>query len=273
MSFTSRPNGGDPNRSPQLQLRVVERGGVALDDGPDRRVLGPVGLDDRRPRPVAAPRPPDRLGEQLVRPLRGPLVGQVERDVGRHDADERDLRDVEALGDEARPDEHVELGRPRTRRGRAPPRPRRSTMSRSSRPDPQLREPLPDLALDALRAAAEVADPRRAAGRAARRERRRPAAVVAAQRRAGLVVDERPLAVRARLDVAAVPAQDHRRGPAAVEDEDRPVAGARVERGERGGQRARQQAAVARGELGPQVDGRRRAGSVAGGAHGQDDPR
>ena len=68
------------------------------------------------PRPVAAARAADRLGEELVGPLRGPLVGQVERDVGRHDADERDARDVEALRDEARPDEDVEPAVRRTRR-------------------------------------------------------------------------------------------------------------------------------------------------------------
>ena len=57
---------------------------------------------------VAAPRAPDRLGEQLVGPLRGPLVGEVERDVRGHDADERHARDVEALRDQARADEDVE---------------------------------------------------------------------------------------------------------------------------------------------------------------------
>ena len=62
-----------------------------------------------RPGPLAAARPADRLGEELVRPLGGALVGQVEGDVGRHDADERDLRDVEALRDEARADEDVQL--------------------------------------------------------------------------------------------------------------------------------------------------------------------
>ena len=141
--------------------------------------------------------------------------------------------------------------------------PRCSTTSRSRRPTRSAGKRLADLALDALRAAAEVADPRRAAGRAARGQRRRPAAVMAAQRRSGLVVDERPLAVRAGLDVAAVAAQHDRRRPAPVEDEDRLVAAGRVERAERLGQRAREQAAVARGQLRAEVDdldGRRRAG-------------
>ena len=160
--------------------------------------------------PVAAAGPPDRLDEQLVGPLGGAFVGQVQGDVGRHDADERHRRDVEALGHEARPDEHVE---PAVGEGvddalrRAPALDDVAVQPADAQPG----EALADLALDAFRAAAEVADPRRGAGRAARRERRRPTAVVAAQRRAGLVVDERSLAVRAGLDVAAVAAQHDRR--------------------------------------------------------------
>ena len=74
-------------------------------------MVGLVGLEDRPARPVAAAGPADRLDEQLVRPLRGALVGQVERDVRGHDADQRDRRDVETLGDEARADEDVEPAR------------------------------------------------------------------------------------------------------------------------------------------------------------------
>ena len=155
VSFTSRPNGGDPNRRRKLELGVVERGRVVVGDGPDRRVLGLVGLDDRGPPPLASPGPADRLGEQLVGPLRRALVGQVQGDVGRDDADERHVRDVEALRDEARPDEDVELAR----------RERVEDPLRRAAPlddvaiqaaDPQPREALPDLVLDSLRAAAEV---------------------------------------------------------------------------------------------------------------------
>ena len=63
------------------------------------------------PGAVAPPGPSDRLREQLVRPLRGPLVGEVQRDVGGHDADQRDLGHVEALGHEAGPDQDVEPAR------------------------------------------------------------------------------------------------------------------------------------------------------------------
>ena len=123
-----------PEPPPELQLGVVEGGGIVLGDGPDRRMVGLVRLDDREARPLAAAGPARGLGEELVRPLRGPLVGQIERDVGRHDADERDVRDVDALGDEAGPDEDVEPALRRMRRGPARRRPRRSTTSRSSRP-------------------------------------------------------------------------------------------------------------------------------------------
>jgi hypothetical protein len=51
--------------------------------------------------------------------------------------------------------------------------------------------------------------------------------VMAAQRRPGLVVDERALAVRAGLDVAAVAAEHDRRGPAPVDRQDRLIAGRR----------------------------------------------
>ena len=122
-------------------------------------MLRPVGLDERHAAAVAAPGPPHGLGEQLVGPLRGALVGEVERDVGGHDADERHLGHVEALGDEARADEHVQpAARERVED------PLRAAAPLGDVPvqpaDAQPREPLPHLALDALRAPAEVPDPR-----------------------------------------------------------------------------------------------------------------
>ena len=124
-------------------------------------MLGLVGLDDRPARAVAAAGPADRLDEQLVGPLRGALVGQVERDVRRHDADQRHRRDVEALGDEARADEDVE---PPLGEGIDDPLRGAPVLDDVAvePPDAQPRERLADLALDAFRAAAEVADPRRA---------------------------------------------------------------------------------------------------------------
>ena len=161
-------------------------------------MLRAVGLDHRVAGPVAAPRAAHRLGEELVRPLRSPLVGQVERDVRGHDAHQRHLRDVEPLRDEAGPDEDVRppgretvedaLGGALALRD-VPIQPRH----------PEAREPLPDLALHPLRPASEVADARRRAHGAPAGDRPRASAVVAAQRRPGLVVDQGALSETRRI--------------------------------------------------------------------------
>ncbi len=85
-------------------------------------------------------------------------------------------------------------------------------------------------------------------------------AVVAAQRDSGLVVDEAAFAFRATLDVAAVAADHDRGGAPAVDDQDGSFArGKGLEGGPEG---AREEAAVAGGQLGAQVhhlDARRSA--------------
>ena len=58
---------------------------------------------------LAAAGAPGHLREQLKRPLGGAEVRQPEPDIGRDDADERDVREIVALGDHLRADEHVEL--------------------------------------------------------------------------------------------------------------------------------------------------------------------
>jgi hypothetical protein len=120
--------------------------------------------------------------------------------------------------------------------------------------DAQAGEGVADLALDAFRPAAQITDARRAARRTARCERRRPTAVMAAQRRPGLVVDERALAIRTGLDVAAIPAHDDRRRAAPVEHQDRLLAGRAVEPIEGSRQRAREEATLAGSEFGAEVD-------------------
>ena len=120
----TRPNGGERKSAPRLQLGVVEVRGVATGHGPDYRVIRDVRLDDRATRTIAAAGPAHGLGEQLVRSLRGTFVGQVERNVGRNHADQRDLRHVYPLRDEGRAHQHVQLtGRKRVHhpdRGTAP---------------------------------------------------------------------------------------------------------------------------------------------------------
>ena len=126
-----------------------------------------------RPGQLAAPGATDGLGQQLVRPLGGPLVGQVQGDVGRNDADERHLGDVQALGHQARADQHVQPAL-----GERVQDPLDGALALGDvaveTADPEMREGGPDLLLHALGAAAQIADPRRAAGRAARRQRASP---------------------------------------------------------------------------------------------------
>src|SRR5207244_2490384 len=125
-------------------------------------------LDDRGRAPGAAAGPAGRLGEELVRPLGGALVRQIQRHVRGHHPDQRDVGDVKAFRDEARPDEHVDVaGRERIDDTRG------STLALDDvavEPgDAQPRKRLADFTLDALRPATQVADPRRPARRAARR--------------------------------------------------------------------------------------------------------
>ena len=116
-------------------------------------------------RPGRSPRParPDRLDEKLVRPFRGSLVGEVQGDIRRDDADQSDGRDVEALGDEARPDEDVD---PPVAEGVDDPLRGAAMLDDVAvePADPKRRETVTDLAFDPFGAAAEIADPGRAAG-------------------------------------------------------------------------------------------------------------
>ena len=95
-------------------------------------------LDDRYAPPLAAPRAASDLGQQLERPLGRAEVGQAEPHVRRDDADECHAREVVALGDHLRADEHVELVRAE-RPGRASP-PRASSSCRDRRGPPAPRE-------------------------------------------------------------------------------------------------------------------------------------
>ncbi len=242
-----------PEPATQVQLGVVEGTRPTGRGGHDGRVFGLVGLQERATWPLPSPGAADGLDQELVRPLRGALVGEVQRDIGRHDPDDGHARDIEALGDQARADEDVQpVVRERIDDAFRGALPFRDITVQPA--DAESREPVADLALHPFRATTEIADPRGLAGRTAGRERRRPAAVVAAERRAGLVVDERSLAVRAGLDMTAVAAEHHGRRPAPVQHEDGLVAGRRVEGGQRRCQRSRDQAALTVGELLSKID-------------------
>ena len=66
------------------------------------------GLDQRAARPVAAPGAARHLIEQLERALGGARIAAAEAQICVHHADEREMREVVALGDELRADHNVE---------------------------------------------------------------------------------------------------------------------------------------------------------------------
>ena len=67
------------------------------------------GLDQDNARQIAAPRAPGRLRQKLKRALGGAEIRQTQSDVGRHDAHQRDIRNVVALGDHLRAHQDVEI--------------------------------------------------------------------------------------------------------------------------------------------------------------------
>ena len=78
-------------------------------DGADGVVLGVEGLDDDSPAARAPARPSGHLGEHLEDAFAGTVVGEVDANVGAHDADEGDLGQVKALGHHLGADEDVDL--------------------------------------------------------------------------------------------------------------------------------------------------------------------
>ena len=186
-------------------------------------MVGLVGLDDREAGLLSPSRPADGLSQQLIRPLGGAFIRQVQRDIGRHDTDQGDLGHVQPLGDETGTDQHVEpsLGEGVEDTFDGPLVLGDIAIEPAY---PKVRKGRPNLLLDALRPTAQILDPGRLARWAASRKWRSRAAVVAPQGDAGLVVDEAEIALRTALDVAAIATHHDRRRATAVDDENRPLA-------------------------------------------------
>ena len=82
---------------------------VLADGGLDRRVVGQERLEHDPARRIAAPGAAGDLRDELERPLGGAEVGQRQRRVAADDADERDVRVVQPLGDHLRAEHHLDL--------------------------------------------------------------------------------------------------------------------------------------------------------------------
>ena len=90
------------------ELLVGERVGIEGGRGPDGVMRWGVGLDHNFAGELSPSGAAGDLREELERPLRGAIVGQVERHIGRDDGGERHRRQVEALCRELGSDEDVD---------------------------------------------------------------------------------------------------------------------------------------------------------------------
>ena len=107
MLISDEPTADSPCAA-ELHLALEERLVVLRARQADRVVVGMQRLDSASPRALAAAGAAGDLGQQLERALRGAEVGEAQADVGDDHADQRDLREVVALGDHLRADQHVE---------------------------------------------------------------------------------------------------------------------------------------------------------------------
>ena len=205
--------------APQLQLRLGEAREVGVPRKLDRLRLRREGLHDHLPRPVAAAGATRHLHEELEGALVGPEVRDVHRDVGIHQAHERDIGEVEPLADHLRADQDIDLAGAKLAEHLAEAVLLRHRVGVHPL-DPRPREHPADRLLDALRAEALPPDLRRAAGRAGQRRRPRLAAQVAPQRLVGAVIGHRDAAVRAFFHVPALSAEHRGRVTAPVDEED-----------------------------------------------------
>ena len=98
---------------PILDLLFPKAVEVVMPRKLDRRMKRREALHEDLAFDIAATGAPGDLGEQLKGALARAEIGQVQAEVGIHDADERDVRKVQALRDHLRADEDVDLAGPK----------------------------------------------------------------------------------------------------------------------------------------------------------------
>ena len=164
---------------PPRELLGEEAGDVVAGGEGERPRVRLERLHDHLPRRVA-PAAAGELGDELEGPFLGTEVGQREPRIGVDDGGERDAREVVALRDHLRADEHDAV---------AGSEALERLVERAALPgrvgveaDPlELRQVLGELGLEPLRTRADPRQLARAAGRARRRDRLGVAAVVAVE--------------------------------------------------------------------------------------------
>ena len=201
-------------------LRVEERLVGLQARVADAVMLGIEGLDDRLPRPVAAPGAARDLRQELEGTLRGAEVRQGQPDVGGDHAHEGHVREVMALGDHLRPDEDVDVAAGEAveeGRGGAAAADRVTIETR----DRHARVALDHLLLDALGPESDRLEVGSGAVAARPWTADAVVAVVAAHSPCRAVQGERHAAVRALQGPPALPAEERRREPAAIQQQQR----------------------------------------------------
>ncbi len=184
-------------------------------------MIGLKCLQQGAPRPLSAPGPARHLIEQLKRPLGGARIAIGQPDVGVHHADQSQMWEMMALGDELGADDQIEFAI--LHRLQFGPHPLRSARHvRGQHQQARLGEKLGGLLRKAF-------DPRATgdqrllgpAGRAFVRSALDMAAMVADQGAARAMLDQPGRAVRALEAVAAGATQGQRRIAAPVEEKQR----------------------------------------------------
>ena len=185
---------------------------------PDRVVLGPEGLDDDLARQVRPPGPAGHLGEELKGPLRGAEIRKVEPHVRRHHPHQGEAGEVVPLGHHLGPDEDVDLPPPHPAQDAVVgPGPAGGVPVEAA--DPRPREPGAGGLLDPFGPEAEEPHAVAPAPRAPPGGRGGEVAEVALEAAPRHVEGERGRAVRALGRRTAVPAEDDRGEPPAVQEQ------------------------------------------------------
>ena len=206
-------------RPARLQFVPRERFVIVLRRQLDREMFRLEGLDEDLAALGSASRAAGDLHHELKRPLVRAEVRQAERRVRVDDADDRHVREVQALGDHLRAEEDVDLSFAEGRQDALVPAALPHGVGVHP-PEADLRELFQDFLFDALRSHAPVIDALGRAGRAPLGRLLRLAAPVALCDARFRVVGHADVAVGAPQHPTAAHAEQVGRPPAPVEEED-----------------------------------------------------
>ena len=208
----------------RFDLRVVERLAVLRDQRAHHRMLGLVGLQIAAADTGIAPGAPDHLMQQLEGALGGARIAVGETEIGVDDADQVELREVMAFGDQLRADDDVEAALRHVVQFLAQALHRGDQIAGQHK-EPRLRKQRAHFFFQALDARPDGGERiRRLAVRARGRMRRGEAAVMTNKLPAEAVIDQPGVAMRAGEAIAAGAAERQRRVAAAIKEEQRLLA-------------------------------------------------